>query len=188
MIPIDELPVAWGLLELNDEKRIFVAKPATKTEAEPISRGFMAAMVRAAGRVVSGNDDTLDAMIKEHKRRQDEQFEERVKQEAARLTQGRDRDSENWKRLREAVGDIEDRFFGSSSYVNNDTLIEAVKFVIKSEMARSWNGVVALHKTVAEFEERLRGALTGFGIIPAPIPTKKPAKKRGITPLAEFYG
>lgn len=50
VVKIEELPITWGLLELKDDK-LRQIKAAPVLEAKPISRPFMASVLRSAGKV-----------------------------------------------------------------------------------------------------------------------------------------
>lgn len=45
VVPVDELPATWGLME-SDGKRIAIAKPAAPLTPEPMSVGFLASILR----------------------------------------------------------------------------------------------------------------------------------------------
>jgi hypothetical protein len=47
VIPVDTIPPAWGLLEV-DGKKVLQTKPADKMEAKPLDRMFLAAILRRA--------------------------------------------------------------------------------------------------------------------------------------------
>jgi hypothetical protein len=48
-----ELPPAWGLMELNGAG-LSVRRPATQTEARPLTRAFVAALLRGASKQLAG--------------------------------------------------------------------------------------------------------------------------------------
>lgn len=50
VVKIEELPITWGLLELKDGK-LRQVKAAPALEATPVSRTFMASVLRSAGKV-----------------------------------------------------------------------------------------------------------------------------------------
>lgn len=61
---LDELPKTWGLLELNGSKLV-ARKPAPELKAEPMSRGFLASMLRkAAERTAAAKKNSPEAVSK----------------------------------------------------------------------------------------------------------------------------
>lgn len=52
----EEVPLPWGLLVLRGEK-LFTVKEAAKLEAQPVSRGFLAALLRRATEQLVPKDD-----------------------------------------------------------------------------------------------------------------------------------
>ena len=44
IVPIEEMPKAWGLYEVSEAGRITIKKQPEKTEAKPVTRAFMAAI------------------------------------------------------------------------------------------------------------------------------------------------
>jgi hypothetical protein len=52
-----ELPPAWGLMEVDEKKKVRTRKPCHQTEAKQITRSFLAAMLRAAhGMTLRGSE------------------------------------------------------------------------------------------------------------------------------------
>lgn len=149
LVPVPELPSAWGLFEVDPDGRTAVTKKATKTKADKISREFTAALLRAASRPV--DSDTLDSLLAARRIALDEQFTERVKAEAARLTRDATADAQHWSRLCAALG-IDPQHL---TFIEDATLMEAVK--------------LAMHVGPERVRSVLEGMLASLDRIRAPL-------------------
>ncbi len=79
IVPRDEVPSAWGLLEVIGGKKLIERKPAEKLEPEPLDRLFLAAILRKAASV----SPTLEMQAEARRQAHDEveqEFERRVEQ------------------------------------------------------------------------------------------------------------
>lgn len=63
IVPRDELPATWGLLEVNDDQTIRqkVAAPLLTKERAPIPRDFLVPLLRAAGTTIEADDPEVTA-------------------------------------------------------------------------------------------------------------------------------
>lgn len=104
---LSDLPPAWGLREF-DGKKWSTLREAEKTEAEPITRTFLAAMLRRA-------DETMRVMVHEAARegqealhreaeKRREQFAEQVQSAVARRTEALERSSANVAEFEQVFG------------------------------------------------------------------------------------
>jgi hypothetical protein len=53
--PTLELPPAWGLMEVNDKKKLSVKRKAESTEVKPLTRAFVAAVLRGAHKQIAAH-------------------------------------------------------------------------------------------------------------------------------------
>ena len=86
---LSDLPPAWGLREWTGKKWITV-RGAEKTEAKPIARSFLAAMLRRADGTMRGMihaaKETAQQELWEERERNQRQYHEQVKREVDRRT------------------------------------------------------------------------------------------------------
>jgi hypothetical protein len=167
VVPIDELPAAWGLLELMPEGRINPTKPAAKTAAQPIDRAFLAALLRATSRPV--DPDSLDSMLAVRQQQLEAQFDERVKREAAVMSKVREAGNARWAELCAVLGrDPETYTFSESS------VIDAVKAVHAAGVAASWSGLKSL---IGTLEDTLRKVREAAGEMHIDVEQPKPKRR-----------
>lgn len=142
LIPVEELPEAWGLIEVNEKGEIRQKKGAVKTESTPINREFLAAMLRASSR--SMTKDEMEAKLDQARKRLEADYDERVKSKAARLSENNTKHSENWRNLITILGNEPDRFH------DNHEVISAVKAVMKAGVANTWGGLETVRNTLRD--------------------------------------
>ncbi len=155
LIPLGEVPTAWGLLELSDG-RLIQTKAAQRTEAEPVGRPFLAAMLRAASRTLDA--DEVQSALDAERKKLEAQFAERVQMEVERRERYREGASEHWTKLVEAVGEDPAHFY------DNEDLIAAVVAVRKAGVANTWSGLRTLERSLADAHERVRTACGELGL------------------------
>lgn len=64
VVPLSEVPPAWGLLEVVGGKKLIQRKEATKLDPEPLDRSFLAAILRKAAAVSPTWEMKHDAALK----------------------------------------------------------------------------------------------------------------------------
>lgn len=77
VVPLDEIPVAWGLMEYDGDKWR-VRKEAAVTEAQPMTRSFLAALLRRASDV---DQAEVDALVAAKIKQKEAAIDERIKRE-----------------------------------------------------------------------------------------------------------
>jgi hypothetical protein len=155
LIPQDELPPAWGLIEVTPDGVIKTAIRPTKTEAQPITRAFMAAMLRGCQRE---DPEGVRAQIEAERRKLQEEHANRVREEAERIAALRQEQGANWKKLVEAIGE------DPESYVYDQDVIKAVKAVYIAKPAAILPTLRMLAETSSEMVQRVTGVLKELGI------------------------
>lgn len=148
VVPLADVPLAWGLLIVRDGK-CEVAKAPEKTAAEPVSRHFLAACLRAATRPI--DPDSLEAILKKEREAMRANYDKDVKNAAERMQSFRAESKAHWEKLIAALGEDPGSFYDSAD------VIEAVRVVWKSGVARTWSGLrnlqATLQKTLTEITD-----------------------------------
>jgi hypothetical protein len=167
-VEIEEVPVAWGYLELGEDGFLKIIKRAEKTEAAPVTKAFLAAMMRASCRA---DNDTLDAMIKAREAQLNETFQQRVDAAAKVRTERAATGAEEWERLVEIVGGPDK----ARLFYADDDLLRAIRLVYNSRANCGWQGIPALiqHIERAGAELRERASAAGFEIEAPELPKRR---------------
>lgn len=153
---LDELPATWGLM-VKSGRGLGVRKEAPKLAAQPIDRGFLAAMLKRACSVGLDAPEVVAVV------------EARVKEAAARLERdaGFDykRTTETLTSLQLAVEQFERASGVKITAYGGDRIGEAVRMVLNREHDRRFaeaRGLRAYVRTVADYLDR------EFPDVPAP--------------------
>lgn len=170
LIPLEEIPAAWGLMEFGADGGLSHAKRAQKTTAEPVGRAFLAAMMRAATR--PADQDTLDAAMAAERRRLEQGFKEQVQIEVERRQRDANQAAANWQRLMKEIGDAGDR------WLSDHKVITAVRAVFRSGLADDFTGIKALHVQMRGLLEGIESQAAAFGIDLPERRTKKTRRAR----------
>lgn len=159
VIPQSELPAAWGLYELHDDGKLVIARHATTTKAEPVTREFMAAVLRGANRPISNEE--IDALVTEKLASERATIQAKIDAQVAAqvaLNRGRDSgDADAWRALVSALG-IDPRGWA----VDKRDVIAAIKAVHTAGVQGSYRGIASLRKDLALMVERLDKAEAAF--------------------------
>jgi hypothetical protein len=147
-----ELPPTWGLLELKGEKlRQVVAAP--RLEPRPLTRQFIAAMMRRSAEVDHGIIDSLVSTRVSELRAQDEkQMEDRIK--------SRTRDArEKIERIEaiEAAAGISLTDWNASAEIGH-----IIKAVQASGMTKAWNGLQGLADGLKRHADSVQKEIDAF--------------------------
>lgn len=170
LIPLDDLPEAWGLIAVDPAGTAKVAKRAAKRETPADGgRPFLAAMLRAADRPI--DPDSVAAIVRKREAELEADFERRVQHEAVMRTQRRNVAADRWADLLAALGkaDVQNDWD-----LNDKEIIAAVKAVLSVGAARTWMGLRALEETLGTTHAAVAAALDGMGLDrPAPLPKRR---------------
>ena len=155
LITVDELPMAWGLLEVTAEGHMRLKVEAQKTPAEDITRPFLAALLRAASRPIK--PEVFEAGLAAERIELENSFEERVEARAKSITRGITRDVElyakHWKLLMEALKTDPGAFYEMVD------IIKSVRLVLNSGVTRTWQGVEEIGRRLVKSNEQVVKAL-----------------------------
>ena len=156
LIPVDELPSAWGLLE-GGQYGMRVKKQASKTKAVNVTREFMAAVMRASGRPQSADDSAIALAGLGDKL--EGEYADKVAAAASRRSENNSQDADNWRTLMQALGITEDKYFhGYVTKWEAQGWIAAIKAVHASGATETYHGLLGLRENTAKFLEGLEAA------------------------------
>lgn len=155
VVPIAELPPAWGLLEYKDGK-VRQRKGADRTPAKAIDRHFFAAMFRAATQSMTVGE--AEALLKKERETMRENNRQAIEREVTLKTQANLEDANKWRRLVEAVGE------GAWS-ADDKRMIEAYHVIRKAGLLNTdWHNLTHIAKTLEDAAKRVRDAMAPFTV------------------------
>jgi hypothetical protein len=169
VIPLEELPSAWGLLEVQEDGTVRQGKAAAKQEAQPVTKMFLAAMMRAAGR--APETEEIEAVIQERTKALEADFKVRLDNELKFRSDSNEADGKQWRELLAALGEEGGYFY------RNAELVAAVKMVMQAGAVRTYGGIRALHKEIAEAAERIGKALGDIPDVVEEAPQAFPTRR-----------
>lgn len=156
LIVRDELPLGWGLLEVNDESRIREAVAGQRTLATPIDRDFVAMMLRSRTRTA----DELDVELAATRKKLEAEFRDRVKAESDRIVRERTSRADAIVALHEKIaGLVKDRWGHAGP--SDEEIVAAIEFIRKSGVV-GYSGLASLATQMTEMAERLTDAAREF--------------------------
>ncbi|HML33828.1 hypothetical protein [Sporomusa sphaeroides] len=141
----DMIPTPWGVMECEDGK-LRITKKAERLPAQPVTKEFMAAVVRCAGRV---DAETLQNARNEAYREQRESYERRLKDEVERRTK-------SFEELKQQLADFE-KATGKSinRYTDVEILAENIKLAENIEILyRRYGGLQTIRGMMEDFLQK----------------------------------
>ena len=150
---VDEslLPKTWGWLRVDTGKLVQV-KGAPDLEAKPVTRAFMAALVRRANEADAGEvtkmvEDRVSLLRENDQKHVERQISERTRKGAEAIKQ---------------LEELKDKL-GSDGWrhLDNDEIARAVKLVQESGLTRTYSGLRTLEKSMQQATKQLSKALDG---------------------------
>jgi len=158
VVPVDEVPKAWGLMTWNGQ-RWATAKPAEITEAQPLNRDFLAALLRRAGEADAA---MVAAVVEQHNRDREARFQERIENELRNRTRAHEELRRQVETFEQASGvQIKDNWS-----CNAKELGAAVKAVLASGIVSSYHGTLHMAEEHERCARRIREALDAAGFKP----------------------
>lgn len=135
---VDEslLPKTWGWMRVDDTKLVIV-KQAPELEAKPVTRAFMAALVRRANEVDASE---IDEIVRKRVRAERDNDEERIKREVASRAAKADQAMKKIEELKAKIGTEH------WDYLDADEVAAAVKFVRACGVAGTYRGMRTLQR------------------------------------------
>lgn len=152
LIKVEELPDAWGLMEVSEKGSIKTIKRAVKTPAVPLDRLFVASLLRNAHKVEMSQ---VRAEVRQ-------QLDDAVEREIVRRN--------GYRKEAEAFGEKLMKAMKASGkdkhWLDDQEVIDAVIVVAKAGIHRSYGGLFAIEKTMREAADKI-GRITGDMGVPA---------------------
>jgi hypothetical protein len=155
---IDEIPGPWGWIAPEGDKLVTLKKAPLAAEPKPIDRKFLASILRCGAK----NDDALiEAAIakatNETSRRLQESHAQRVDEQVNRKLGEIQADANKYKNLRKELGE-------NLVWMDDREIIAAVRIILNSGVAGTWNGIRAIQKRLTEAADKIGGALSDLHI------------------------
>lgn len=155
---MEEIPGPWGWLAPEGDKLVTLKKAPLNPEPKPVDRKFLASILRCGAK----NDDALiEAAItkatNETSARLRESHAQRVDAEVQRKLGEIQKDADKYKALRLAVGD-------HLGWVDDKEIIAAVRIILNSGIAGTWNGVRGVQKQLITAADKIGQALADIAV------------------------
>lgn len=142
-----ELPPTWGLLEMNETGVLRQSVAAPNLDAAPLTRSFIAALLRRAS---EADQKIVDTLVRKKTEEWEAKFHERVEERAAQKTQDLKEQIGRIERIEQQIGfKLADVDF--SHYASGEEIGRAIKLIIAS-------GLVATHDRLQSFARDARAA------------------------------
>lgn len=152
VVPVEELPANWGLLELKGPK-LRQVKAAEKLQAAQLSKDLMAAVFRAACRPVAADEVAagIAAGMALAREELEKNHEARVTREIENRTYRDAKAAEKWRALLNALGD--------DDWTPENEVIAAVKLVMALGVGPSRNGAQHVLQVLDAATKSIRAAM-----------------------------
>lgn len=137
-----ELPPTWGHYQANENRTIRQVVAAPKLEAEPVTRSFMAALMRRAGAI---DTDVVSATVRAEVERQRAGDRESINREIEARTTEAQRAIEQLKEITDFAG-VE-----PSRWLNSEEIGRAVAYVLKTGVLGTYAGIGHLRNLADKF-------------------------------------
>ena len=139
----DNIPAAWGIMECSPDGALRATKKAALLNAKPITKDFMAAVLRAAGKI---DEDTIRQAVDKAQQKAWRDHDESVKREV-------DRRMARYEKLSQKLADFE-RITGKglNEYSNVEKLAEHIKLAEDLEsLYGRYDGILAIRRDMEKF-------------------------------------
>jgi hypothetical protein len=151
-----ELPPTWGHYEVSPGGKIVQKVAAPKLEAVPVSRAFVASMLRRAS---GADEETVSALV--HK--QVEAARENDRKRIDREVESRTREHEELQRRVREFEEASGLTIGNR-WTDGAELGKAVKLVMASGVGKTYGGINSIRNTVMSTLKELDKALSAFNV------------------------
>lgn len=155
---IEEIPGPWGWLAPEGDRLVTLKKAPLAAEPKPVDRKFLASILRCGAK----NDDALitDAVEKatnETSKRLQKSHAQRVDEQVKRKLGEIQADAAKYKALRNALGD-------DQRWMDDKEIILAVRVILKSGIASTWNGINRVQKSLTEAADKIGEAMADLSV------------------------
>lgn len=152
VVPVEELPPTWGL-RTWDGRRWAIVKDAAKTEAAPLSRNFLAALLKRSQQV---GDAEIDALVTQRDETRKADFQKRVDEQVKYRTRDLQKLKDGVDAFQKASGVSLEHEWRAGE------IGAAVKLVQDLGVVDLYGGAASLLKSHEMSAERIREALAVF--------------------------
>lgn len=142
-----ELPPTWGLYEVSDAGIIRQVVAAPQLEAVPVTRQFMAAVLRRAGGV---DQDEVQAAVDRERKKLEEQMDGRVQRQVEMRTRAADDALEKLAEFERETG------LSISHYGEVKEIATAVRFIKETGALSTWRGLEGMASEAENFAAKVR--------------------------------
>jgi hypothetical protein len=162
----EELPVTWGLLELESDKLRIAVQAPLLPDRKPFSRPFIAALLRRSSEIDQAAINKLvDAKIAEHRKSD----QERIDREVERRTRAHKEQLDRVREIEKAAG------ISLTDWHATPAMGRAIKAIMASGVTETWSGLDSLQKQLRGHADRLQADIDAFKAASA-IPDLEPQK------------
>lgn len=158
LVKVDELPPNWGLVTF-DGKSLRTVKQAPLLTPEPLSPGFVAALVRRAGEV---DDSLITAAQNKTRLEMEATFKQQMEQRVQRHSEDRRGEFEAAVKFRDEM-----RMALGDDWMNAHSvpgIVEAYRLAKRAELTGSYSSVDRLIGELEGAAQRVRSALGDMGV------------------------
>lgn len=155
---MEEIPGPWGWLAPEGDKLVSLKKAPLNAEPRPIDRKFLASILRCGAKnddalieaaIQKATNETSERLQESHARRVDEAVKRKLGEVQA--------DADKYKNLRKELGD-------HLGWMDDKEIIAAVRIILTSGIAGSWNGIRGVQKQLTQAADRIDKALSELAI------------------------
>lgn len=157
-----ELPPTWGHYEAKPGGTIRQVVAAPKLEAQPVTKEFMAALVRRAGAV---DEEEVKVAVRNEVDRLRAMDTDRIEREVKARSSEADRAIEQLKEIVDFAGQE------SSRWINSKEIGQAVKYVLDTGVLGTYAGITHIRNLADKFAKDCDAAMSR-------LPEGEPAKLR----------
>lgn len=155
----DEIPPAWGWIEWDGAK-LTRRRDDTKTEAQPMDRAFLAALLRRADK---SNEELINAEVIRRTATADSDFDRRVEEAAARQAGRQSNAAKQIEEFEKASGIKFGHWYGQGS---PEEVGRAVKAVLHSGIDGTYQGMMDAAERLRDMSDRIEKSMFDQGFDP----------------------
>jgi hypothetical protein len=132
LVKREELPVTWGLLELEGDKLRIAVQAPLLPDRKPFSRAFIAALLRRSSEIdQAAVDKIVSTKLAEHRERDQESIERKIAERTRTLTE----QLFHVEAIEKAAG------ISLTGWTASAEIGHAIKAIQAAGLTRSWNGL-----------------------------------------------
>lgn len=155
----DELPVTWGFMEVTDRHELKVRKQAPELKAHPLTREFVASMLRGSARA---GEAEISIAVEERTRELHGRIDAMVQQRSEEAIRDRHGAMEKLKAIQAATG------IDLATWKPADEIARAIQFAIDTGLDHRLSGLTSLQGQLKAYAENLGNAIAALKLPSAP--------------------